>query len=91
MSDKSFPNPEAIEIKENSDELKILSWNLWWKFENYIERQELIFQELKSLKPDILFQLIVANASLNVFKYDDQNFYLSSINSMNSSRFHETF
>jgi len=54
MSDKSFPNPEAIEIKENSDELKILSWNLWWKFENYIERQELIFQELKSLKPDIL-------------------------------------
>ena len=44
-----------------------------------------------SLKPEILFQLIVANASLNVFKYDDQNFYLSSINSMNSSRFHETF
>ena len=54
MSDKSFPNPEAIEIKENSAELKVLSWNLWWKFENYIERQELIFQELKSLKPDIL-------------------------------------
>ena len=44
-----------------------------------------------SLKPEILFQLIVANASLNIFKYDDQNFYLSSINSMNSSRFHETF
>ena len=44
-----------------------------------------------SLKPEILFQLIVANASLNIFKYDDQNYYLSSINSMNSSRFHETF
>ena len=44
-----------------------------------------------SLKPEILFQLIIANASLNVFKYDDQNFYLSSINSMDSSRFHETF
>ena len=49
MSDKSFPNPEAIEIKENSAELKVLSWNLWWKFENYIERQKLIFKELKSL------------------------------------------
>ena len=44
-----------------------------------------------SLDPEILFQLIIANASLNIFKYDDQNFYLSSINSMNSSRFHETF
>ena len=44
-----------------------------------------------SLKPEILFQLIVANASLNIIKYDDQNFYLSSINSMYSSRFHETF
>jgi len=44
-----------------------------------------------SLKPEILFQLIIANASLNIFKYDDQNLYLSSINSMNSSRFHETF
>jgi 2,3-bisphosphoglycerate-dependent phosphoglycerate mutase len=44
-----------------------------------------------SLKPEILFQLIIANASLNIFKYDDQNFYLSSINSMDSSRFHETF
>ena len=47
--------------------------------------------KILSLKPEILFQLIVANASLNVIKYDDQNYYLSSINSMNSSRFHETF
>jgi probable phosphoglycerate mutase len=44
-----------------------------------------------SLEPEILFQLIIANASLNIFKYDDQNLYLSSINSMIASRFHETF
>ncbi len=44
-----------------------------------------------SLKPEILFQLIIANASLNIFKYDDENFYLTSINSMIPSRFHETF
>jgi len=44
-----------------------------------------------SLKPEVLFELIIANASLNVIKYDEQNFYLSSINSMDSSRFHETF
>ena len=44
-----------------------------------------------SLQPEILFQLIIANASLNIFKYDEQNYYLTSINSMNSSRFHETF
>ena len=44
-----------------------------------------------SLKPEVLFELIIANASLNIIKYDDQNFYLSSINSMDSSRFHETF
>ena len=43
------------------------------------------------LSPTNLFELIIANASLNIFKYDDQNLYLSSINSMNSSRFHETF
>ena len=43
------------------------------------------------LSPTNLFELIIANASLNIFKSDDQNFYLSSINSMNSSRFHETF
>ncbi len=44
-----------------------------------------------SLQPEVLFQLIIANASLNIIKYDDQNYYLSSINSMNPSRFHETF
>tara|TARA_Y100000590_G_scaffold217124_1_gene245860 strand:- start:249 stop:866 length:618 start_codon:yes stop_codon:yes gene_type:complete len=50
-----------------------------------------IIGKVLSLQPEILFQLIIANASLNVIKYDDQNYYLSSINSMNSSRFHETF
>ena len=50
-----------------------------------------VIGKILSLQPEILFQLIVANASLNIFKYDDQNYYLSSINSMNSSRFHETF
>ena len=50
-----------------------------------------VIGKILSLQPEILFQLIIANASLNIFKYDDQNFYLSSINSMDSSRFHETF
>ena len=50
-----------------------------------------VIGKILSLKPEILFQLIIANASLNIIKYDDQNYYLSSINSMNSSRFHETF
>ena len=43
------------------------------------------------LKPEVLFELIIANASLNIFKNGDQKFYLTSINSMPSERFHETF
>ena len=43
------------------------------------------------LKPEVLFELIIANASLNIFKNGDQNFYLTAINSMPSERFHETF
>ena len=50
-----------------------------------------IIGKILSLQPEVLFQLIIANASLNIIKYDDQNYYLSSINSMNASRFHETF
>ena len=50
-----------------------------------------VIGKILSLQPEILFQLIIANASLNIIKFDDQNYYLSSINSMNSSRFHETF
>ena len=43
------------------------------------------------LKPEILFELIIANASLNIFKNHDQKFYLTAINAMPSERFHETF
>ena len=50
-----------------------------------------IIGKVLSLQPEVLFQLIIANASLNIIKYDDQKYYLSSINSMNTSRFHETF
>ncbi len=44
-----------------------------------------------SLKPEILFELIIANASLNIFKNNDQKFYLTAINALPSERFHETF
>ena len=44
-----------------------------------------------SLKPEILFELIIANASLNIFKNHDQKFYVTGINVMPSARFHETF
>ena len=44
-----------------------------------------------SLKSEILFELIIANASLNIFKNHDQKFYLTGINVMPSVRFHETF
>ena len=43
------------------------------------------------LKPEVLFELIIANASLNIFKNGDQKFYLTAIDSMPSERFHETF
>jgi probable phosphoglycerate mutase len=44
-----------------------------------------------NLKPEILFELIIANASLNIFKSHDQKFHLTAINVMSSERFHETF
>ena len=44
-----------------------------------------------NLKPEILFELIIANASLNIFYNQDQKFYLTGINVMPSVRFHETF
>ena len=44
-----------------------------------------------SLRPEILFELIIANASLNIFKNHDQKLYLTGINVMSSVRFHETF
>ena len=43
------------------------------------------------LKPEILFEMIIANASLNIFKNYDQKFYLTAINAIPSERFHETF
>jgi probable phosphoglycerate mutase len=43
------------------------------------------------LRPEVLFELIIANASLNVFKNSEQKFYLTAINVMPSERFHETF
>ena len=54
MSSKSFPDPDAITIEENNDTLKVMSWNLWWKFEDYLERQKLIFSEIEKLTPDIM-------------------------------------
>jgi probable phosphoglycerate mutase len=43
------------------------------------------------LRPEVLFELIIANASLNIFKNNDQKLYLTAINAMYSERFHETF
>ena len=43
------------------------------------------------LRSDVLFELIIANASLNIFKNHDQKIYLTGINVMPSERFHETF
>jgi len=44
-----------------------------------------------NLKPETLFELIIANASLNIFKNNGQKFYLTAINAMSSERFQETF
>ena len=43
------------------------------------------------LKPEVLFELIIANASLSIIKNHDQNFYLTAINAMYPERFHESF
>lgn len=43
------------------------------------------------LKPEVLFELIIANASLSIIKNHDQNFYLTAINAMHPERFHESF
>ena len=54
MSNKSYPDPDAIDLNTNKELIKILTWNLWWKFENFKDREKLIFQELSSLIPDIM-------------------------------------
>jgi len=54
MPSKSFPDLDAHDELSNKKQIKVLSWNLWWKFENYLDRQDLIFDELKKLNPDLL-------------------------------------
>ena len=44
-----------------------------------------------NLKPETLFELIIAKASLNIFKNNGKKFYLTAINAMSSERFQETF
>ena len=43
------------------------------------------------LSPTILFELIIANASLNIFREKDRKFSLSGINVMHSSRFDQNW
>ena len=50
----------------------------------------MIGQVLK-LKPEVLFELIIANASLSIIKNNDQNFYLTAINAVYPERFNESF
>ena len=50
----------------------------------------MIGQVLK-LKPEVLFDLIIANASLSIIKNHDQNFYLTAINAVYPERFNESF
>ena len=47
MPDKSFSDLDAYGELTNGKQIKVLTWNLWWKFENYLNRQKLIFNELK--------------------------------------------
>ena len=54
MSEKSFPDPDASSINLNTEIIKLLTWNVWWKFENYKERENLIISEINNSSPDIL-------------------------------------
>ena len=42
MSDKSFLDPDAYTISQDTEIIKVLTWNLWWKFEDYKFREKLI-------------------------------------------------
>ena len=42
---------------------------------------------IMELKPKILFELIIANASLTIAKEQDEKFYLSAINAMSAERY----
>ena len=46
MPDKSYPDTDAYGALSNKKEVTVLSWNIWWKFEDYLNRQSLIFNEL---------------------------------------------
>ena len=41
MPDKSYPDTDAYGALSNKKEVKVLSWNIWWKFEDYLNRQSL--------------------------------------------------
>ena len=43
------------------------------------------------LSPTNLFELIIANASLNIFREKDRKFSLSGINVMDSARFDQNW
>ena len=43
------------------------------------------------LKPQALFELIIANASLTIIKEQDKKFSLSAINAMNIDRYYQTW
>ena len=43
------------------------------------------------LKPNTLFELIIANASLTIIKEQDKKFSLSAINAMNVDRYYQTW
>ena len=47
--------------------------------------------QILHLNPEVLFELIIANASLSIIKNSDRNFYLTSINAMYPERFNESF
>lgn len=50
-----------------------------------------IIGKVLKLNPEVLFELIIANASLSIIKNHDQNLYLTAINAVYPERFHESF
>ena len=54
MSDKSFPDPDAIIIEESGETIKLVTWNLWGTFESYNERENLLLSELQAPAADIM-------------------------------------
>jgi len=50
-----------------------------------------ILSVVMDLKPNTLFELIIANASLTIIKEQDGKFSLSAINAMNIDRYYQTW